>query len=325
MEGEAGRASKGDTSPAQDARAGELGTEKGPTPPARMGTYRPRIEAWHEGDAEEDRPKLEPEGEAGDGRPWSGRPDPTAGSPEPDSLSQTHLPPPPALAPPAPIGPVDIPNLPREERGVPPVAAPSRESIGSAVRRPMFETDPHPDSRASRPPEPVPAVPPEESSPLTVPIKWNVELDEPEAYLPLRFDSESARVLPTAPVSFAGGQGGLTLESAGSVSVPALEPTGLETGAAIRSDVRSPMVPPGSDAPMSARQRKAADKAAKKGNERRGKPAKKVKGTASPPPPSPAPSSSDASSDPPSDPPTASSEGWKLEDVLNLGPKKRGS
>jgi hypothetical protein len=174
----------------------------------------------------------------------------------------------------------------------------------------MFETDPHPDSRASRPPDPVPPVPPEESSPLTVPIKWNVELDEPEAYLPLRFDPEKARVLPSAPASFAGGQGGLTLESVGNVSVPALEPTGPLLGGVMRNDVRSPTAPQASDAPMSARERKAADKAAKKEDERRGKAAKKAKGTAVPPPPAPPPASSDE---------------WKLEDILNFGPKKRGS
>jgi hypothetical protein len=322
-EGEAELA--GEASPAQGA--GARGTDElaGLGSAARIGTYRPRIEAWHEGDAEEDRPKFEPDGEAemvsadtgeadtgeadsgeaGDGLPWSLQPELTVASQEPDSLP----PMPPALAPPAPIEPVGIPNLPREERGVPPVMPPARTPIGSAVRRPMFETEPHPESRASRPPDPVPPVPPEESSPLTVPIKWNVELDEPEAYLPLRFDSESARVLPSASVSFAGGQGGLTLKSAGNVSVPALEPTGPQPGSAILSDYQSPMARPGTDAPRSARERKAADKALKKEDVRRGKAVKKAKGTASPL----------------LAPAAASTEEWKLDDVLNFGPKKRGS
>jgi hypothetical protein len=327
MEEEAARAATADASRARGGRGAEQGTVAAPASPPLTGTYRPRIETWHEGDAELDRPEFEPEGDvegadfegahtettvaettvaetgdAEDGLPWLGRPEGAAASPEPTSPAQDA----PILAPPAPIGPVGIPNLPREERGVPPVAPPASDSIGSAVRRPMFETNPHPDSRASRPPDPVPPVPPEESSPLTVPIKWNVELDEPEAYLPRRFDSESARVLPSAPVSFAGGQRGLTLESAGSVAVPALEPTGPQAGAANWSDAQAQMAPPGSGAPMSARERKAADKAAKKDNERREKNDKKAKGTAS------APS-------------TASSEVWKLEDVLNPGHKKQGS
>jgi hypothetical protein len=70
------------------------------------------------------------------------------------------------------------------------------------------------------------------------------------------------------------------------------------------------MVPPGSSAPRSARERKAADKAAKKEHERQEKSARKAKGTASPPPLAPS---------------TASPEEWKLEDFLNLGPRKRGS
>jgi hypothetical protein len=313
-EGDSARANEAPSADGGGAR--QTGEPAGLGPTARIGTYRPRIEAWHEGDAEEDRPKLEPDGsagvgEAGGGLPWSDRPELTAVSPESISPPQKPVAPmPPALAPPAPIEPVGIPNLPREERGVPPVMGPARETIGSAVRRPMFEMDPHPDSRASRPPDPVPPVPPEESSPLTIPIKWNVELDEPEAYLPLRFDSESARVLPSAPVSFAGGQGGLTLQSAGTVAVPALEPSGPQPGAAIRSDVRSPMAQPRSGAPVSARERKTADKVAKKEDERRERAAKKSKGTASPAPQAPA---------------SASSEGWKLEDVLKFGPKKRGS
>jgi hypothetical protein len=96
----------------------------------------------------------------------------------------------------------------------------------------------------------------------------------------------------------------------GNVSVPALEPTGPLLGGVMRNDVRSPTAPQASDAPMSARERKAADKAAKKEDERRGKAAKKAKGTAVPPPPAPPPASSDE---------------WKLEDILNFGPKKRGS
>ncbi len=114
---------------------------------------------------------------------------------------------PPALAPPAPVAPPSVPNLPREERGVPPVAPP-REVTGSPARRPMFDTEPHPASRASRPPDPVPALPPEESKPLTVPIKWNVEFEEPEAYSPVRIDGAASRPLPSLPVSFAGGPGG---------------------------------------------------------------------------------------------------------------------
>ena len=355
--------------PTWEVVADELGEASASAPPGRSGTYRPRIEAWHEGDAEEDRPRLEEEEEAeasqpdttepdpgGDGLPWSGRPEPLRGSPEPGPrppapllrtpppetpLSQT----PPALAPPAPIEAVGIPNLPREERGVPPVAPPSRESIGSAVRRPMFDTNPGPDSRASRPPDPVPPVPPEESSPLTVPIKWNVELDEPEAYLPLRFSSESARVLPSLPVSFAGGQGGLTLASTGAVSVPALEPTGPALGATILDDVLSPAPQAGSGAPTSGRDRKAAEKAAKKERERLDKLAKKgqrsVPSAAPPQSPAPPPAVTlpAAIQVPATPPPTASSpaasspapsaagapDAWKLDDVVSFGKKKKGS
>jgi hypothetical protein len=308
----------------------------------RIGTYRPRIQAWHEGDDGGTDPALEPASEeppvVGTGLPWTNAPAPVD-TPTPPAAVVPGAPPPlqegtedvpagapmpeatPELAPPAPIEPVSVPNLPREERGVPPVIVPSREVIGSPARRPMFDTEPHPDSRASRPPDPVPSVPPEESSPLTVPIKWNVELDEPEAYLPLRFDSENSRALPSLPVSFAGGQGGLTIQSPGTVAVPALEPTAPPLAQGGTPDTRSLSESPVAPASVSSKERKAEEKAAKKVRERQEKLlrdersrqeklAKKDKGSA---PSAPVP------------PATGASEGWKLDDVLNLGPKKRGS
>ena len=51
---------------AQDhgAVAAEPGGTAASAAAPRIGTYRPRIEAWHEGDAEEDRPRLEDSGES---------------------------------------------------------------------------------------------------------------------------------------------------------------------------------------------------------------------------------------------------------------------
>ena len=237
---------------------------------------------------------------------------------------------PPALAPAAPVEPVAIPNLPREQRGVPPVGPAARPSVGSPARRPMFETEPHPDSRASRPPDPVPPTPPEESKPLTVPIKWNVELDEPEAYAPVRLESSGVRALPSFPVSFAGGQGGLTLESPGSVSVPSLEPSGAARSVYPAGADVHPRTGRGTGAGApSGRDRKAAEKAAKKERERLEKLAKKSKGggtrAAAPAPqasPSPASRAAPAATSPS---PTGTSDAWKLDDVLNFGEKKKDS
>jgi hypothetical protein len=184
----------------------------------------------------------------------------------------------------------------------------------------MFETEPHPDSRASRPPDPVPPTPPEESKPLTVPIKWNVELEEPEAYAPVRVEPSGLRPLPSFPVSFAGGQGGLTLESPGSVSVPALEPSGAARSVfPVGEDVRWRSGRGAGSAAQSARDRKAAEKAAKKERELREKLAKKSKGAA---PGAPAPTQREPA--PPSSSPMRDSDAWKLDDVVNFGrPKKK--
>jgi len=352
---------RGETDEEQDSVPSEGLADDGAP---RTGTYRPRIEAWYAGDdglgdpalepeAEPREPEVEPrgpeaEGEApagGGGLPWAQRPEsevtpPPASSPKAPPPLRTEeytiapegaLPDAPlALAPPAPVGPGGVPNLPREERGVPPVAPAARPSIGSPVRRPMFETEPHPDSRASRPPDPVPPTPPEESKPLTVPIKWNVELDEPEAYAPVRVEPDTARALPSFPVSFAGGQGGLTLESPGSVSVPALEPSvAARSVSPANEDVRSPEDRGAGSAAPSARERKAAEKAAKRERERIEKLAKKAK---APVPRAPA-QASQASAPPapqPASPPTppqtaGAAEAWKLDDVVNFGKKKKDS
>jgi hypothetical protein len=193
----------------------------------------------------------------------------------------------------------------------------------------MFETEPHPDSRASRPPDPVPPTPPEESKPLTVPIKWNVELDEPEAYSPVRVEPSGERARPSFPVSFAGGQGGLRLDSPEPVSVPALEPSEpdqsaspADEGARPRANRESGPVAP------SARDRKAAEKAAKKERDRIARLEKKSKGTA----PGPTPAARQASVPPasPSAPaqtgssPSGASDAWKLDDVVDLGKQKKG-
>lgn len=323
----------------------------------KAGTYRPRIEAWRAGDADGDDPTLEPEDEPnepeehdgpppeGSGVPWAQRPEPevaprTARSPKapPVVRAEEHtiapegsLPDAPlALAPPASVDPMGVPNLPREERGVPPVVPAGRSSAGSPARRPMFETEPHPDSRASRPPDPVPPTPPEESKPLTVPIKWNVELDEPEAYAPVRVEPDVARTVPSFPVSFAGGQGGLTLQSPGSVSVPALEPSGAaQSDTSANESVRPPEEQVVDSAKLSARDRKAAEKAAKRERERKEKLAKKAKAPASRTSGKASPASTPPVPQPASSPTPPQKEGaaetWKLDDVVSFGKKKKDS
>ena len=365
-EAEAAVLANGVTDDESDEDGDDVSEEDGTELP-HAGTYRPRIEAWR-GPEDGDDPGLEPvdEDTSGDGLPWSKLPEPPkpaspAGPPgvpkppagddpvpprPPAPPSATPAPPrgviaadasisepPPALAPPDPAQAVDIPTIPREERGVPPVAPP-RNPGDAPPRRPMFDTDPHPDSRASRPPEPVPTEPPEESQPLTVPITWNVELDEPESIAPRRNDAPFPRV-PSQPVTQEVRPGGLTLDAPSPDSVPGLEPpnaAGATPAAAPPPPgVVAPPPPVAKEPPLSPRERKAREKAAKKERERREKAAKK---NASPPAPKPAPKKDATpapapeaqSTPPPANPPATSSEGdasWKLEDVIDVGKGKR--
>ncbi len=336
---------------------------------AHTGTYRPKIEAWRGSVDEGEDPSIEPsdDEESGDGLPWSSLPEPPAPAPGASPKPPTPTPPtptptppippsastpgptppsaagasaaldpseedlsapPPALAPPDPEEAVAIPTIPREERGVPPVAPP-RSTDDAPARRPMFDTDPHPDSRASRPPEPVPDTPPEESQPLTVPIKWNVELDEPESLAPKR--PETPFPVPSQPVTQEVRPGGLTLEAPNPDSVPNLEPPSVSAAAPAVPPPPGVVAPPpvehesraAQEKTPSSRERKAREKAAKKERERREKAAKKKAPAKPSTPPAPKPESAPAPAKSPE--PAAADDGasWKIEDVIDLGKGKR--
>jgi hypothetical protein len=163
-----------------------------------------------------------------------------------------------------------------------------------------------------------------------VPIKWNVELDEPEAYAPVRMAPDAARAAPSFPVSFAGGQGGLTLESPGSVAVPSLEPSvAARSVFPVEEAVRSRTDQGAGPRAPSARERKAAEKAARKERERIAKLAKKSKGSAPDATAKTAEASAPAAPQPASTPTSPESaeaaEAWKLDDVVSFGKKKKDS